>query len=138
MSTCHKGLWSYGLVMGQTGGVGYAGSWWLGGVIPPLGLDLGVFPCSTPSSITSCEGEGLPAHNHTVEAVASPTWTKRQGRTDKTTSESRGVMTNKPHNPKSLKHHMSSPPVDDPLSCRTSCSCHSRLGGSRPTTAGLT
>ena len=90
MSTCHKGLWSYGLVMGQTGGVGYAGSWWLGGVVPPLGLDLGFFPCSTPSSITSCEGEGLPAHNHTVEAVASPTWTKRQGRTDKTTLESRG------------------------------------------------
>ena len=38
--------------MGQTGGVGYAGSWWLGGgggeVVPPLGLDLGFFPCSTP------------------------------------------------------------------------------------------
>ena len=31
--------------MGQTGGVGSGG---LGGVVPPLGLDLGFFPCSTP------------------------------------------------------------------------------------------
>ena len=53
----------------------------------------GFSPAQPPSSITSCEGAGLPAHtsgNHTAEAVSSPTWTKRQGRTDETTSESRG------------------------------------------------
>ena len=79
--------------MGQTGGVGYAGSWWLGGSFL-LWAWIWVFsPAQPPSSITSCEGAGLPAHtsgNHTAEAVASPTWMKRQGRIDETTSESRG------------------------------------------------
>ena len=83
MSTCHKGLRSYGLVMGQTGGVGYAGSWWLGGSLLLWAWIWGFSPAQPPSSITSCEGVGLPAHisgNHTAEAVASPRWTKRRGR----------------------------------------------------------
>ena len=67
--------------MGQTGGVGYTGSWWLGRVVPPLGLDLGFSPAQPQSSITSCEGQGF---QPTPPATTQPRlWPVQHGRRDR-------------------------------------------------------